>query len=42
MESPLLSPKLISRFYEVLILFRVLGQVQGGKIAGETTQDDIF
>ena len=42
MESPPLSPKLLSRFYEVLILLRVLDQVQGEKIAGETPQDEIF
>jgi len=32
----------MSRFYEVLILLRVLDQVQGEKIAGETPQDGIF
>lgn len=39
MESSPLSPKLTSRFYEVLILLRVLDQLQGEKIAGETHRD---
>lgn len=42
MADPLLTPKLLSRFYEVLILLRVLDQVQGERIAADTPQNDFF
>jgi hypothetical protein len=34
-----MKPKLLKRFYEVLVLLRVLGQVQGQKVSGETFDD---
>lgn len=40
MQSDKLSPSLLARFYEVLVLLRILDQVQGDKIARTMPPDD--
>ncbi|KAK3723887.1 hypothetical protein LTR37_001371 [Vermiconidia calcicola] len=37
-----LQPKLMRRFYEVLVLLRVLSQVQGAKLCGDTLEEGGF